>query len=44
MCGDPLIMDGEDARREIRYEPEPAGSWSGGEPAYGEPRPPRFAS
>jgi DNA replication protein DnaC len=44
MCGDPLIMDGEDARREIRYEPEPVSSWGDGEPAYGEPRPPRFAS
>jgi DNA replication protein DnaC len=43
MCGDPLIMDGDDARREIRYEPEPVGSWEA-EPAYGEPRPPRFAS
>ena len=44
ICGDPMIMDCEDARREIRYDPEPVSSWGGGEPAYGEPRPPRFAS
>jgi DNA replication protein DnaC len=43
MCGDPMIMDGDDQRREIRYEPDPVGDWDA-EPAYGEPRPRRFAS
>jgi DNA replication protein DnaC len=42
ICGDPKPMFGEDQRREIRYEP-PASEWDV-EPAYGEPRPPRFAS
>jgi DNA replication protein DnaC len=42
ICGEPKPMFGEDQRREIRYEPPPSG-WSA-EPAYGEPRPSRFAS
>jgi DNA replication protein DnaC len=42
ICGDPKPMFGEDRRREIRYEPPPS-PWDV-EPAYGEPRPSRFAS
>jgi DNA replication protein DnaC len=42
ICGDPKPMFGEDRRREIRYEPSPS-PWDV-EPAYGEPRPSRFAS
>ena len=46
ICGDPKAMFGEDARLQTTYTlPEPVGpEWAGGEPAYGEPRPPRFAS
>jgi DNA replication protein DnaC len=42
VCGEPKPMFGEDARREIRYEPA-LREWDA-EPAYGEPRPPRYAS
>jgi DNA replication protein DnaC len=42
ICGDPKPMFGADQRREIRYEPA-APDWDP-EPAYGEPRPPRYAS
>jgi DNA replication protein DnaC len=46
ICGDPKTMFGEDARLQTTYTlPEPAAPrWDGEEPAYGEPRPPRFAS
>jgi DNA replication protein DnaC len=39
MCGEPQFMDGEDQRREVRYEPR-VQEWDA-EPAYGEPRPRR---
>ena len=42
ICGEPKPMFGEDQRREIRYEPA-VSDWDP-EPAYGEPRPPRYAS
>jgi DNA replication protein DnaC len=42
ICGEPKPMFGDDQRREIRYEPAPR-EWDA-EPAYGEPRPARFAS
>jgi DNA replication protein DnaC len=42
ICGDPKPMFGTDQRREIRYEPATR-DWDA-EPAYGEPRPPRYAS
>jgi DNA replication protein DnaC len=56
ICGDPKPMFGEDARLQTTYTlPEPATPWAreagdgpaqdaGAEPAYGEPRPRRFAS
>jgi DNA replication protein DnaC len=44
ICGEPKTMFGEDRRLQTTYTlPESAGEW-GAEPAYGEPRPPRFAS
>jgi DNA replication protein DnaC len=42
VCGEPKPMFGADARKEIPYEPA-LRDWDP-EPAYGEPRPPRFAS
>jgi DNA replication protein DnaC len=42
ICGEPKPMFGDDQRREIRYEPGPR-EWDA-EPAYGAPRPARFAS
>ncbi len=45
ICGEPKPMFGPDARLETTFAlPEPVARWDGEEPAYGEPRPSRFAS
>jgi DNA replication protein DnaC len=45
ICGEPKPMFGPDARLETTFTlPEPVARWDGEEPAYGEPRPSRFAS